>query len=71
MNNNCEIGQATHMADIAGIKLEPNQIEDYVFARQCLDKEFTGECDQVLLDLVLNPLQTIQFRKTFNNIFHQ
>ena len=68
-NNNCEIGQATLMAEFAGIKLRPNQINDYVFARNCEDKEFVGECDQVLLDMCLDHNQTIQFRKTFNNIF--
>lgn len=65
----CEIGQATSMARIAGIELRPNQINDYVFARNCQDKEFISECDQVLLDMCLDHNKEIQFRKTFNNIF--
>ena len=69
MANNCETGQATSMARVAGIELKPDQINDYVFARQCLDKEFMGECDQRLLDLCLDHEQTIQFREKFKNIF--
>jgi hypothetical protein len=65
----CEIGQATSMARFAGIELRPQQINDYIFARNCEDKEFMGESDQVLLDLCLDHTQEIQFRKTFNNIF--
>lgn len=65
----CERLQAESMARFARIILQPNQIDDYVFARNCQDKEFRGECDQRLLDICLNPTQTIQFRKTFNNIF--
>lgn len=67
--NHCEIGQATSMARFAGIELKPEQITDYIFARNCPDKEFMGECDQVLLDVCLDHNQTIQFRKKFNNIF--
>jgi len=68
-DNHCEVGQATSMAKFAGIELRPQQINDYIFARNCQDKEFIGECDQVLLDLCLDHNQEIQFRKTFNNIF--
>ena len=70
MNNHCEISQATSMAIIAEIELRPEQINDYIFARNCQDKEFIGECDQVLLDLCLDHNQEIKFRKKFNNIFH-
>lgn len=66
-----EIGQATSMARVAGIELRTEQIKDYIFARQCQDKEFMGECDQVLLDICLDHNQTIQFRNKFNNIFHE
>lgn len=65
----CERLQAEVMASVAEIKLRPEQIDDYVFARNCQDKEFVRECDQRLLDLCLDDQQTIQFRKTFNNIF--
>lgn len=66
---NCEVGQATSMARFAGIELRPEQVEDYIFARSCQDKEFMCECDQVLLDLCLDHNQEIQFRNKFNNIF--
>lgn len=67
--NYCEISQANSMARVAEIELRPEQIEDYVFARNCQDKEFIGQCDQVLLDICLDHNQTIQFRKKFNHIF--
>lgn len=68
--NRCENYQATSMARFAGIELRPEQINDYVFARNCQDKEFVGECDQILLDMCLDHNQTIIFRKKFNNIFN-
>ena len=68
-DNHCEKSQATSMARVAEIELRPEQIEDYVFARSCQDKEFIGESDQVLLDLCLDHTQEIKFRKKFNNIF--
>jgi len=67
--NSCEVNQAQSMSSIASIDLKPQQIEDYTFARNCQDKEFIRESDQVLLDLCLDHQQTIQFRKTFNRIF--
>lgn len=67
----CEQLQATSMARFAGIELRPEQIADYVFARNCPDKEFARECDQVLLDLCLDHNQGIQFRQTFYNIFKE
>jgi len=68
---NCEQLQATSMARVAGIELRPEQIADYVFARNCPDREFRIECDQVLLDLCLDLDQGIQFRQTFSNIFKE
>ena len=67
-DNNCQIGQVKSMAKFAGIELRQDQINDYVFARNCQDKEFMGESDQVLLDLCLDHTQEIQFRNKFNNI---
>lgn len=65
----CEVGQATSMARFAGIELKPEQIDNYVFARKCLEKEFNCQSDQVLLERCLDDTQKIQFRKKFDNIF--
>lgn len=64
-----ERGQAEGMAHFAGIELRSEQIDDYTFARNCQDKEFISQCDQILLDMCLDHNQTIIFRKKFNNIF--
>lgn len=65
----CERSQAEGMAKFAGITLRAEQINDYTFARNCQDKEFNSQSDQVLLDMCLDHDQTIKFRKKFNNIF--
>ena len=66
--NSCSRLQAETMSKFAGIKLRPNQVDDYVYVRESLDKDFGGESDQILLDLVLDPNQTIVFREKFDNI---
>lgn len=67
MKESCQSIQAKSMAMIADIKLRPQQIDDYVFTRNC--EEFMGECDQVLLDLCLDDNQEIKFREFYKHIF--
>jgi len=56
--------QATFMAKTAGIELSPQQIDDYVFLRDCPDIQ--NNSDQQVLDTCLDPIQTRQFRDTFH-----
>jgi hypothetical protein len=62
------IQQAINMAKFSGIKLTPEQLEDYVFLRESKDREIEHNSDQVILDTLLNPIQTRQFREKFKGV---
>ena len=66
---NHEVSQATNMAKLAGIELNPEQIDSYTYARTSLDPVFNSKSDQVLLDLTLDENQTIKFRQFYRNMF--
>lgn len=64
--NRCTIGQAESMARISNLVLAPEQVADYIRARQSKDKLFMGMSDHEILYHCLSPEQQEQFSKVFN-----
>lgn len=60
--------QAEFMAGFAQIDITPEQIKDYVWARQSDEPCFMGMSDQNILHLVLTPEQRTIFEREFCNI---